>query len=70
MVQIYENSLYTDDIDTLLVRDAMFIVVFDTDENRQPQTVETIRKWIAEAGLDAAEVVHDGLIVARAQRRP
>ncbi|MBI4179621.1 T9SS type A sorting domain-containing protein, partial [bacterium] len=56
-VQIYENRFFTDDVDTLFTRDVMYVEVVDTDENRNPQVIETVtlRLHVGNAG--------DGLVI-------
>ena len=42
VVQVYEDALYTDDVDTYLTRDILYVALYDTDENQNPQSVETV----------------------------
>ncbi|MEK6868420.1 MAG: hypothetical protein AABX98_06370, partial [Nanoarchaeota archaeon] len=64
IVQLYEDANYTDDVDTYLTRDAMFMVVYDTDENRNPAAVETVTVTVyvgngTAEGADALGLVID-----------
>ena len=43
VAQFYEDANYSDDVDTYQPRqDAVYVVVYDTDENKNPQSVETV----------------------------
>ncbi|MBI4180054.1 hypothetical protein HY522_11600, partial [bacterium] len=45
-LQLFEDASYTDDVDTFLTRDAMYVQVVDTDENRNPQFSDTVRMTV------------------------
>ncbi|MBI4179264.1 right-handed parallel beta-helix repeat-containing protein [bacterium] len=58
LAQIFEDAANTDEVDTLLTRDLMYIRVTDTDENRNPQSTDTLTVT-AYVGDNAAGLVID-----------
>ncbi|MBI4177894.1 hypothetical protein HY522_00535, partial [bacterium] len=65
---IYEDAGFTDDVDTLLTRDLMYVAVHDTDENRHPELRDTVSATVyvgngVGEGSSAAGLVIDTEIV-------
>ena len=59
VVQFYEDAVYSDDVETYAVRnDQMHVVVYDTDQNWNPQSVETVTLTVY-VGIAASSLVRD-----------
>ncbi|MEK6536326.1 MAG: hypothetical protein AABZ63_02435, partial [Actinomycetota bacterium] len=63
LTQIFEDGAFTDEVDTLLTRDILYVQVTDTDENRNPQSKDTVSVTVyvsnATGGGGAAGLVLD-----------
>ena len=57
-LQLFENAAFTDDVDTYLTRDALYVLIQDTDENRNPQVKDTVSVTVT-VGDDASGTLLD-----------
>ncbi|OGH64005.1 MAG: hypothetical protein A3I06_11750 [Candidatus Lindowbacteria bacterium RIFCSPLOWO2_02_FULL_62_12] len=62
-IQLYEDSAYTDDVDTYLTKDVMYILVQDTDENRNPHVKDTIFVVVRVGNDTNSEIVDSETII-------
>ncbi len=57
-IQFFEDTAFSDDVDTYKTRDVLFVAVFDTDENRNPQRKDTVGITI-QVGLNTNGSISD-----------
>ena len=61
-VQFYDDTAFTDDVDTYKTRDVLYVAVFDTDENRNPQRKDTVSVTVY-VGLNTSGLITDTEVI-------